>query len=77
MLFAKEVGRSGIEWFYIRGYEANEIAAVYGISSGYLYSSIRLLYGTGWRSVLNGKRKSFQMEEFTNEKQSISEPVPC
>lgn len=77
MTLAKEVGRSGIEWLYIRGYRVDEIAAVYDVSTGYLYSTIRLLYGAGWRNDLNRKRNLFQMEELKNEKQRISELVCC
>jgi|WetSurMetagenome_2_1015567.scaffolds.fasta_scaffold202608_2 hypothetical protein len=61
--FCVEVGRSGVECLYSKGYRPKEIAKVYDISESYFYSCLRQLYGHNWKETLNKKKEVFGYEK--------------
>lgn len=64
---AKEVGRSGIEELYEKGYDVNQIAFIYDVSNSTIYSTLRALYGLHWKHTLVRKRNEFEGKYLCNE----------
>ena len=63
MSAVKIIGRSGLEWFFVRGYSARQIAAIYGLSLNYIYMAVRAYYGADWKNVLKTKKEAFDYEQ--------------
>ena len=63
MSAVKVIGRSGLEWYLVRGYSVKQIAAIYDLSANYVYMSIRAYFGTNWKTILKSMKEAFDYEQ--------------
>ena len=63
MSAVKVIGRSGLEWYFVRGYSIKQIAAIYDLSAASVYMSVRAYFGPDWKTILKSMKEAFDYEQ--------------